>query len=76
MIIFLIRCDLEEFGVDWGSPITESGVDSEIHVPSTQLPVDESSHDMLKELIDPLQPCSDYGIDFFNASVQFIQSIT
>ena len=36
---------------------------------------DESSYDVLKEVINPLEPCSDYGINLYNSSVQFVTSL-
>ena len=60
--------------MDWGSPITDSDGDSEIHIPCTQH-LDESSYDVLKEVINPLESCSDYGINLYNSSVQFVASL-
>ena len=63
---------MEQFGVD----IMTEPVDSDIMItiPDIECPLSIQCLERLKELVDPLSVCSDYGIQFYLDVVAYVIS--
>ena len=61
------------FGIDWEGPMsTETGGPEQVNVPLTPIPLDDEDHSELRELVNPLSPSSNHGIDLYTLAVYFV----
>ena len=61
------------FGVDWNGPLPSSSTNCVIVEPPPS-PLSQQDFRQLCHLINPLDPCQDYGIQLFLDCVDFISS--
>ena len=63
----------EQYGIDWGSP---SGVDHDtIVVPNTECPLSAAELTVLRQTVDPMEECDDYGIGLYTITRAFVYSV-
>lgn len=63
--------DCRLHGVDWNGPMPTTD-ESTVTIPHTQCPLTDLALDELRQTIDPLSEDNNYGIDVYQAVVQFI----
>lgn len=71
---FLIKDDTEQFGVDWEGPVSTSTDDNTISVPETCCPLTDADVEELQVVIPPLARSTEYGIDLYERTLQFVSS--
>ena len=63
------------FGIDWeGRPVQDDG-DAVVNVPDTLCPLLPRELALLQTLVDPLQPCDDFGITMYGATREFVTDV-
>ena len=60
-----------DFGVDWEGPVNTCG-EEEITIPETVCPLEDADFEELKHSIQPLSHSTEYGIDLYERTVQFV----
>ena len=61
-----------EYGIDWNGP---TGVDHEtVVVPDTENPLSPAQLDLLRDTINPMEECDQYGISLYLATKAFVAS--
>ena len=51
-----------QYGIDWEGPVPLDSDTDEIVVPSVPCPLNDYKLQALREVLDPLQECDDYGV--------------
>lgn len=75
--LWFLQEDAQLYGVDWDGPMSTAAGDPEgVQVPSTERPMGDNSFAQLVELINPLSPSSNYGIDLYLSTLAFVNSTT
>ena len=74
----------ECYGIDWDGPIPQNDDDDDdnincdgngkIVVPQIESPLDELSLDELNDLVLPLADTTNYGIDLYEKTLDFVSS--
>ena len=66
---------MEAFGVDWEGPMPhpdDEGVCDTVVVPEIDCPLDSYSFDELDDTIQPLAETTNYGIDLYEKTLDFV----
>lgn len=72
---FIIQEDCHLHGVDWDGPLPIADDDTTtVTIPHTQCPLTDVALDELQQSINPLSEDNNYGIDVYQAVVQFISN--
>ena len=67
--------DLVLFGHDPEAPTPDEGEESSVGVPSTDIPLSPRSIQILRDSINPLQPCQDNGFQLYIDTVQTVYEL-
>ena len=61
----------DQYGIDWSGPCVAESNES-VDLPNTACPLSDQQVIALKEAVDPMQDCSDYGISFCTTTRAFV----
>ena len=62
---------MQSLGVDWNGPIPV-GDDNIVNVDPPQVPLNPQDYQELSIQVNPLEPSSEYGIELYTETVQFV----
>lgn len=70
----LLQEEALEYGIDWCGPTSAEESENHVNVPEVPSYLDTHQLSFLKSLMDPLQPCDDYGKRFYVLTRQLVRS--
>ena len=62
-----------DYGIDWNDPCVTNTVEH-VDVPTIQCPITEQQLSQLKEIVDPMQECDDYGFLLYQTTRAFVHA--
>jgi hypothetical protein len=65
--------NFQTYGIDWSAPCV-TGVGEIVAVPDTPSPLSDEQYEELRQVVDPLGTCGDYGIAWYIAAREFIRN--
>lgn len=60
------------YGIDWDGPLSTDTMPEQVDVPQVGAPLTDSDFSQLCQTISPLSPSTNYGIDLYMATLQFV----
>ena len=63
------------FGIDWDGPPVHDDEEDTVVVPVTPTPLLPEEFSLLQTLIDPSQPCDDFGIAMYTATREYVRDV-
>ena len=67
--------NLEDYGVDPEAPVPDDEEDTNVTVPTTSIPLSQRSLQHLMATVNPLQECSDHGVQLYITAVHTLYSL-
>lgn len=64
---------LQDYGIDWNGPVV-TALDDDVQIPSTDLPLSIDQVDQLRQAVNPLAACEDYGISMYTSVRCFVHA--
>ena len=76
MMCALFQDEREHYGIDWDGPVPYDDTDDcdSVVVPEIECPLIESQLDELDDEISPLADTTNYGIDLYEKTLDFVSS--
>ncbi|XP_062517564.1 uncharacterized protein LOC134192821 [Corticium candelabrum] len=62
----------QQFGIDWGGPVSHEDTYEVVHVPETPTPLSITYIEELQATVSPLEPSIHYGIDLYERALLFV----
>ena len=62
----------QQFGIDWGGPVSHEDTYEVVHVPETPTPLSITDIEELQATVSPLEPSIHYGIDLYERALLFV----
>jgi len=60
------------YGIDWDGPLSTDAASEQVNVPQVEVPLTDNDFSELCQTISPLSQSTNYGIDLYMATLQFV----